>query len=76
MIQNHQFESEVLKKMGSETAFLDLFFMSPLCRHLHNLLLSAQNWLFLLQFDTELFIWANCLRLCGIDLFGCDPDHR
>ena len=42
LIQNHLFGSEVSKKRGSETAFLDLFFMSPLCRHLHDHLLSAQ----------------------------------
>ena len=35
------FGDSVFKETGVENAFLDLFFMSPLCRHLHNQLLSA-----------------------------------
>ena len=39
--EDHPFGDGVFKETGVENAFLDLFLMSPLCRHLHNQLLSA-----------------------------------
>ena len=38
---NHPFGVGLFKETGVELGYLDLFLMSPLCRHLHNQLLSA-----------------------------------
>merc|ERR1712002_695097 len=41
-VQIHPFSCEILRKTGLKVGFFNLFFMSPLCRHLHNHLLSQR----------------------------------